>query len=58
MDNAAKGIPLHQIIGGLSKDVIAMSSHLNVRRTKKLLADSFIRDVHGLACVVGAVNEN
>ncbi|XP_011045778.1 PREDICTED: acyltransferase-like protein At3g26840, chloroplastic [Populus euphratica] len=29
MDNAVKGIPLHQIIGGLSKDVIAMSSHLN-----------------------------
>jgi hypothetical protein len=36
MDKAAKGIHLHQIIGGLSKDVIAMSSHLNVRSTKSL----------------------
>jgi hypothetical protein len=36
MDNAVKGIPLHQIIGGLSKDVIAMSSHLNVRSIKSL----------------------
>jgi hypothetical protein len=36
MDNAVKGIPVQQIIGGLSKDVIAMSSHLNVRSTKNL----------------------
>ncbi|KAJ6751394.1 hypothetical protein OIU85_001880 [Salix viminalis] len=31
MDNAMKGFPLQQTIGGLSQDLVAMSSYLNVR---------------------------
>jgi hypothetical protein len=31
MDNAVKGFPLEQTIGGLSQDLVAMSSYLNVR---------------------------
>lgn len=30
MDNAAKGLPLQLTIGGLSQDVVAMSSYLYV----------------------------